>query len=121
VAGIQYASYVEALAVPDGGIASRPLLDVAGGLKVVLFALDADQEISPHQSPFPAEVLVLRGRMDVTVGERRHALAAGGRAALPMGAPHGLRAREASHFVLLMLRDQRPGEPSEADGLCSCE
>lgn len=94
----------EALALPAGGIASRPLLEVRGGIKVVLFALDAGQEISPHLSPFPAEVLVLRGRMEISVGDERWTVPAQGRIDFPMGRPHGLLALEASWFLLTMQR-----------------
>jgi len=97
-------SLAEVLAVPDGGIASRPLLEVKGGVKVVLFALAAGQEISPHLSPFPAEVLVLAGRMAISVGEETWTVPALGRIDFPMGQPHGLVALEPSWFVLTMLR-----------------
>jgi quercetin dioxygenase-like cupin family protein len=97
-------AYAEALAVPEEGIASRPLLDVKDGTKLVLFALDKDQEISAHKSPFPADILLLEGRIEVLVGEAWHPLAASERISLPMGLPHGIRALEASHFLLTMLR-----------------
>jgi|GEM_PF-956891 len=127
----------EALMIPPGGIASRPLLEVKGSTKLVLFALDTEQEISPHQSPFPAEILVLRGRLEVLVGEALFEVVSNGRIDLPMGAPHGLRALEPTHFLLTMLRGAKHmrrhghphglahGEPLAADSdgplePCSC-
>lgn len=98
------ATYAEALAVPEEGIASRPLLDVKDNTKLVLFALDRGQEISAHKSPFPADIILLEGRIEVLVGETWHPLAEHERIALPMGLPHGIRALEASHFLLTMLR-----------------
>ena len=112
----------EALAVPTDGIASRPLLDVKGGPKVVLFAIDRGQEISPHQSPFPAEVVVLSGRMAITVGDGSWELGPNDRIDFPMGPAHGLVAVEPSHFVLTMLRGAAgsrrlgPGLPGEGAG-----
>jgi quercetin dioxygenase-like cupin family protein len=97
-------TYTEALAVPEGGIASRPLLDVKDNTKLVLFALDRGQEISAHKSPFPADILLLEGRIEVLVGETWHPLDVNERIALPLGLPHGIRAIEASHFLLTMLR-----------------
>ncbi|PKN59261.1 MAG: cupin [Deltaproteobacteria bacterium HGW-Deltaproteobacteria-14] len=94
----------QALVIPEGGIASRPLLEVKGGIKIVLFGLDAGQEISPHLSPFPAEVLVLKGRLDVLVGEQTWPVPANGHIDFPMGLPHGLTALEPTWFVLTMLR-----------------
>jgi quercetin dioxygenase-like cupin family protein len=97
-------TYAEALAIPEGGIASRPLLEVKEGTKLVLFALDKNQEISAHKSPFPAAVLLLEGSIEVLVGETWHLLKPSEQIALPLGLPHGIRALDASHFLLTMLR-----------------
>ena len=99
-----HSTYAEALTIPEEGIASRPLLDVKDATKLVLFALDKGQEISAHKSPFPAAVLLLEGSIEVLVGETWHPLDANRQIALPMGLPHGIRALEASHFLLTMLR-----------------
>ena len=99
-----FANYDDALPIPADGIASRPLLDMKDGSKVVLFALAQGQEISPHQSPFPAHVLVLAGRMRVQVGTQTHDVRAHEEVALPMGHPHGLLAVTPAHFLLIMKR-----------------
>jgi len=99
-----FTTYAEALAIPEGGIASRPLLEVKEGTKLVLFALDKGQEISAHKSPFPAAILLLEGRIEVMVGETWHTLQPNEQIALPLGLPHGIRALAASHFLLTMLR-----------------
>jgi quercetin dioxygenase-like cupin family protein len=94
----------EALPVPADGIASRPLLDLKESTKLVLFALDAGQEISAHSAPFQAQVLLLAGVIEVMVEDVWHRLAPGDRIELPKGRPHGVRAVQASHFLLTMLR-----------------
>ena len=99
-----HATYSEALAIPEGGIASKPLLEIKEGTKLVLFALDQGQEISAHKSPFPAAILLLEGSIEVLVGETWSRLEAHEQIALPMGLPHGIRALEPSHFLLTMLR-----------------
>jgi quercetin dioxygenase-like cupin family protein len=99
-----YEDLQAALPIPPEGIASRPLLDIKGGVKVVLFALDRGQEISPHQTPFPAEVVVVSGRMAISVGDGSWEVGANERIDLPVGLAHGLVAVEPSHFVLTMLR-----------------
>jgi quercetin dioxygenase-like cupin family protein len=99
-----FATPADALPIPAGGIASRPLLDLAGDTKVVLFALDQGQEISPHRSPFPAQVLLLAGQLQVLVGDVTHTLQPGEEVPLPFGLPHGLVAKTPSHFVLVMKR-----------------
>lgn len=93
-----------ALPVPEAGIASSPLLDLPGGTKLVLFALDAGQEISPHATPFPAQVLVLDGKLEVMVGADWETLEANDGLDLPPGIPHAVRALAAGHFLLTMLR-----------------
>lgn len=100
-----------ALPVPEAGIASSPLLDLAGGTKLVLFAMDAGQEISPHAAPFPAQVLVLDGKLEVMVGSDWDTLAPHDGLDLPAGLPHAVRAVAPSHFLLTMLRGAKAGSP----------
>ncbi len=94
----------QALPIPSGGIASRPLVDQPGGTKVVLFALDAGQEISPHTAPFPAELTVLEGLLEVEVGDQKDAVGSHSQIRLPKNVPHGLRALVRTHFMLVMRR-----------------
>jgi quercetin dioxygenase-like cupin family protein len=97
-------SLSEALPIPPEGIASRPLMDLKGGTKLVLFALDLGQEISAHTTPFPAQVLLLAGDIEVMVDQAWTRLAPASQIALPTGLPHGIRALAPSHFLLTMLR-----------------
>lgn len=92
------------LPIPEAGIASSPILDLPGGTKLVLFAMDAGQEISPHAAPFPAQVRVLEGRLEVMVGADWRTLDRHDGLDLPGGLPHAVRALAPSHFLLTMLR-----------------
>ena len=94
----------EALPVSPGAIASRPLIDLPGDLKLVLFAMDAGQEISAHSAPFPATVLCIDGKLEVMVEEVWTTLAPGERLDLPKGRPHGVKASAPAHWMLTMLR-----------------
>ncbi|HJW08380.1 MAG TPA: hemerythrin domain-containing protein [Holophagaceae bacterium] len=94
----------QALPVPEGGIASRPLLDLKESTKLVLFALDQGQEISPHTAPFPAELIALEGELEVLVGEHRFAIQPHQAIELPSGHPHGVLARTPARFLLIMRR-----------------
>lgn len=95
---------VETLPVSAGAIASRPLIDLPGDLKLVLFAMDTAQEISAHSTPFPATVLCISGELDVMVDGAWTRLTAGERKDLPKGLPHGVKAASASHWMLTMQR-----------------
>jgi quercetin dioxygenase-like cupin family protein len=94
----------ETLPVSAGAIASRPLIDLPGDLKLVLFAMDAGQEISAHSAPFPATVLCISGKLEVMVEDVWTTLNPGERQDLPKGLPHGVKAAEPSHWLLTMLR-----------------
>ena len=96
----------EVLPVSKGAIASRPLIDLPEDLKLVLFSMDAGQELSAHSAPFPATVLCIHGRLEVMVEGAWSTLGPGERQDLPKGRPHGVKALEPSHWMLTMLRGQ---------------
>lgn len=96
----------EVLPVSKGAIASRPLIDLPEDLKLVLFSMDAGQELSAHSAPFPATVLCIQGRLEVMVEGAWSTLGPGERQDLPKGRPHGVKALEPSHWMLTMLRGQ---------------
>ena len=94
----------EALPLGAGAIASKPLVDLPGDLKLVLFAMDEGQEISAHSAPFPATVHCVSGALDVMVDGAWTHLEPGERKELPKGLPHGVKAAVPSHWLLTMLR-----------------
>ena len=94
----------ETLPISSGATASKPIMDLPGSAKLVLFAMDQGQEISAHSAPFPATVLCVAGRLEVMVAGAWSTLGPGGRMDLPQGVPHGVRALEPSHWLLTMLR-----------------
>jgi quercetin dioxygenase-like cupin family protein len=94
----------ETLPVSPGAIASRPLLDLPGSTKLVLFAMDAGQEISAHTTPFPAQVLLLEGSISVMVDGVWTTLEPGDQKSLPRGLAHGVRAETPTHWLLTMRR-----------------
>ncbi len=94
----------ETLPVSPGAIASRPLLDLPGSTKLVLFAMDAGQELSAHTTPFPAQVLLLEGALSVMVDGTWTDLEPGDQKTLPKGLAHGVRASTPAHWLLIMRR-----------------
>lgn len=91
----------------ERGIASRVLAKTGGG-NVTLFAFDAGQGLTEHTSPFDALVIVLSGRLTLTIGG--HAVDAGEGiiVRMPAAVPHALDAIEAATMLLVMLRDKTP-------------
>lgn len=110
----------QALPIPHGGIASRPLVDQPGGTKVVLFALDGGQEISPHAAPFPAELTVLEGLLEVQVGDHKEAVGSHSFLRLPKSVPHSLHALVRTHFMLVMRRGAGVKEEHGCSGRGHC-
>lgn len=95
---------LDSLVVPTpGGIASRVLAKAPGGT-VTLFAFDAGQGLSEHSSPFDALVLVLHGRLQVTVDGVVVDACEGTLVNLPAGVPHAVDARDASRMLLMMVK-----------------
>jgi len=94
----------EALHISKDSIASRPLIDLPGSTKLVLFAMDKDQEISAHSAPFPARVICLEGKLEVVVDGTWKTLSGKESIDLPAKIPHGIKALSPSHWLLLMLR-----------------
>nr|WP_320131505.1 cupin domain-containing protein [uncultured Holophaga sp.] len=84
---------------------SRPLLDLPGSTKVLVFAMDAGQEISAHTAPFPAQILLLEGSLEVRVDGESQTLGPGDQIPLPQGHPHAVKALQPSHWLLTMLRN----------------
>jgi quercetin dioxygenase-like cupin family protein len=100
---------VHSLVTPTAhGIASRVLVRTGGG-NVTLFAFDAGQGLTDHTSPFDALVMVLEGRLVLTIGGAPVQAAAGTMVLMPAHVPHAVDAPEAARMLLIMLRDSKEG------------
>lgn len=100
---VGWAELGAACPVVPGATVSKPLLN--GTVKVIVFAMDAGQEISEHRAPYVATVHVLDGRLDFGVGKTEREMVAGSWLVMPPNEPHRLRALEPTRFVLTMVKD----------------
>ena len=89
-----------------GGIASRVLAKNGGG-NVTLFAFDQGEGLSEHTAPFDALVLVLDGRLALTIGGAAVTAGPGTIVRMPANVPHAVDATEASRMLLVMLREPK--------------
>lgn len=102
----------EALPLPElitatpHGIASR-ILSKNGGGSLTLFAFDAGQGLSEHTAPFDAIVMVLDGRLALTIGGKEVMAAAGTIVRMPANVPHAVDAPEPARMLLTMLREPK--------------
>ncbi|MFC9288265.1 cupin domain-containing protein [Streptomyces sp. NPDC057052] len=104
------------LPVPEDGTLSRVLYR-DDRLRVVGFAFAAGQELTEHTSALPVVIQVVRGRLDLTLGEERTQAGPGSWIHLPARLPHTVRATEPSVMLLTMLpapEPSGPGAPSAA-------
>ena len=92
------------IAYTPGGIASRVLAKTTGG-NVTLFAFDAGEGLSEHTAPFDALVLVLDGKLSLTIGGNSVDALPGTITRMPANVPHALDAAAPSRLLLIMLRE----------------
>lgn len=99
----QFVDLVAACPVVPGATVSKPVMNAPQG-KVVVFAMDAGQEISEHRAPFVATVHVLGGRVRLGINGVEREMAANDWLIMPADAPHRLAALEPAHFVLTLFK-----------------
>ncbi len=87
----------------EGGIVSRTLSKGAAGTLTV-FSFDAGQGLSEHSAPFDAMVLVLEGRVQLTIGGEKVEAGPGQLVRMPAQVPHAVAALERFKMALVMLR-----------------
>ncbi|MEO6238381.1 MAG: cupin domain-containing protein [Vicinamibacterales bacterium] len=86
------------------GIASR-ILSKSNGGSLTLFAFDAGQGLAEHTAPFDALVMVLDGRLMLTIGGAEVSAPPGTVVRMPAHVPHAVDAPEPSRMLLAMLRE----------------
>ena len=89
--------------IVPGATVSKRLLNLPEG-KVVIFAMDAGQEMSEHRAPFVATVQVLEGRLRFGVDSAEKIMGPNDWLLMPANAPHRLTALEPTRFVLTLFK-----------------
>ncbi len=90
------------LTVPEDGTLSRVLYR-DDRLRVVGFAFATGQELTEHTSALPVVIQVVRGRLDLVLGEEKTEAVPGSWIRLPARLPHSVRAVEPSVMLRTML------------------
>ncbi|MGY2128296.1 LuxR family transcriptional regulator [Blastococcus sp. SYSU DS0617] len=91
------------------GRAARTLPHPVDGLRQTVIALRADAELSEHESPGAASILVIQGRVRLVAGEQTVSLAAHQISPIP-DRRHSLHADEGSVVLLSVAVPQRAPE-----------
>lgn len=101
----RFAELLKICPVVSGAIVSKALVDRADG-KVIIFAMDAGQEMSEHRAPYVATVHVLDGRLRFTVAQDEREMAANDWLVMPENAAHSLVALEPTRFLLTLFKSK---------------
>ena len=99
--------------VSPAGIVSRTLVQTPE-LRVVLFAFDEGQELTPHTSRRRALIQVLSGACEFYYNDGWHRLEAGALLHLPPAHLHAVRASAGAFTMLLTLAGEPAGISSES-------
>ena len=100
---------VDVVAYAEAAIVSRPLAK-SESTKLVAFAFDEGQELSPHSAPFDAFVQVLEGDAAITVADKTVTARAGEVVLMPAKVPHSVRALSRMKMLLTMVGRKEEGE-----------
>lgn len=96
-------------AIPLESIVSRTIVR-EDGLKAILFAFAAGQELSRHTAAVPAVIQILEGDCEVILGEETFDAQPGFWAHMPANLPHSIYARTPTRMLLLMLSSAKPNK-----------
>jgi quercetin dioxygenase-like cupin family protein len=89
------------ITVPSEGTLSKKLH--SDGVRLVIFAFDAGQQLTEHTTPRPAILQVHQGRLQVTAGDSTHEASPDSWLSLDPNQPHSVTALEPSIMLLTLL------------------
>lgn len=92
----------ELVSYQTGQIVSRTLVQNKG-VSITLFAFDAGEEISAHESTGDALVYVLDGKGTLTIGGKEHTAQVGEAVVMPATVPHAVYAPERFKMLLVVV------------------
>ncbi|KUO20062.1 cupin domain-containing protein [Streptomyces dysideae] len=90
------------LPLPEDGTLSRVLYR-DDRLRVVGFAFSTGQELTEHTSALPVVIQVVRGHLELVLGEEKTEATPGSWVHLPARLPHTVRATEPTLMLLTMI------------------
>lgn len=99
----QFVALLDTCPIVPGAIVSKPLLNLPEG-RVVIFAMDAGQQISEHRAPFISTVHVIEGRLRFGVETTERDMGPHDWLVMPANAPHRLVALEPTRFILTLFK-----------------
>jgi quercetin dioxygenase-like cupin family protein len=89
--------------IPKNGTLSRVVFN-ADGLRVVLFAFDTGEQLTDHSATVPAIVQVIKGRLEITLGDQVIEIDPGSWIHMDANLTHAVVALEPSVMILTLQR-----------------
>lgn len=83
-------------------IVSKTIIDKKSGT-VTAFAFDKGQGLSEHTAPFDALVIVIEGKVKITISRKLHLLKTGEMIIMPANQPHSLESITKFKMLLIMI------------------
>ncbi|MGL4254151.1 MAG: cupin domain-containing protein [Fusobacteriaceae bacterium] len=83
---------------------SSLVLAQKNGVGLTLFAFDKGESIGTHSAPGDAMVIVLAGKVEITIGSEKYILSQGESIVMPANIPHSLLALEEFKMLLTVVR-----------------
>jgi quercetin dioxygenase-like cupin family protein len=96
-------SLLDEVEIPENGTLSRVVFN-ADGLRVVLFAFDTGEQLTDHAATVPAVVQVVKGRLEMTLGDQKMEIDPGSWVHMDAHLIHALVALEPSVVILTLQR-----------------
>ena len=84
-------------------VVSKTIIDKSVGT-VTLFAFDAGQGLSEHQTPYDALVQIVDGSAILIIGGKDVNASAGQIVVMPANVPHAVQAKERFKMILIMIK-----------------
>lgn len=86
-----------------GAVVSRTVVDKKAGT-ITIFSFDEGEGLSEHTAPYDATVVILDGKVEMTISGTPLVAKAGEMVIMPAGQPHALRALTPFKMALVMIR-----------------
>ena len=96
-------SFDRSISYAEKAVVSKHILKKQTG-NISLFAFDKGEGLSEHTTPFDALVMVVDGKVEISIGGTAHLLEKGDSIIMPANIPHALTAAEKFKMVLTMIR-----------------
>jgi len=107
---LYFENLAESVTIAPESIVSRTLR-ADEHAKLIVFGFDKGQELAEHTASVPAMIHIIKGEVDLTLGDESQTASAGSWAWMPAHLPHSIKAKTPVVMLLTMFK-KKPEEKS---------